>query len=71
VDISFLVTREAPDFAAGAVMPDNGFSDLTLSSYQGKYVVLFFYPLDFTFACPMEIIAFSDGPAGHLAEHAV
>ncbi len=53
-----LVTREAPDFTAKAVMADNSFSDLTLSSYRGKYVVLFFYPLDFTFVCPSEIIAF-------------
>jgi peroxiredoxin (alkyl hydroperoxide reductase subunit C) len=53
-----LVTREAPDFAAQAVMPDNSFAELKLSSYRGKYVVLFFYPLDFTFVCPSEIIAF-------------
>ena len=53
-----LVTREAPDFTAQAVMPDNSFAELTLSSYRGKYVVLFFYPLDFTFVCPSEIIAF-------------
>lgn len=53
-----LVTKEAPDFTAKAVMPDNSFADLNLSSYRGKYVVLFFYPLDFTFVCPSEIIAF-------------
>lgn len=53
-----LVTNEAPDFSAQAVMPDNSFGELTLSSYRGKYVVLFFYPLDFTFVCPSEIIAF-------------
>jgi peroxiredoxin 2/4 len=53
-----LVTHEAPDFAAQAVMPDNSFAELKLSSYRGKYVVLFFYPLDFTFVCPSEIIAF-------------
>ena len=56
--MSTLVTREAPDFTAQAVMPDNSFSELTLSSYRGKYTVLFFYPLDFTFVCPSEIIAF-------------
>jgi peroxiredoxin (alkyl hydroperoxide reductase subunit C) len=39
-------------------MPDNSFAELKLSSYRGKYVVLFFYPLDFTFVCPSEIIAF-------------
>jgi peroxiredoxin (alkyl hydroperoxide reductase subunit C) len=52
------VTKEAPDFTAKAVMPDNSFADVKLSSYHGKYVVLFFYPLDFTFVCPSEIIAF-------------
>jgi peroxiredoxin (alkyl hydroperoxide reductase subunit C) len=56
--MSYLVTKEAPDFAAQAVMPDNSFAELKLSSYRGKYVVLFFYPLDFTFVCPSEIIAF-------------
>jgi len=53
-----LVTKEAPEFAAQAVMPDNSFAELKLSSYRGTYVVLFFYPLDFTFVCPSEIIAF-------------
>lgn len=53
-----LVTKEAPDFATQAVMGDGSFSELKLSSYRGKYVVLFFYPLDFTFVCPSEIIAF-------------
>ncbi len=53
-----LVTQEAPDFTQQAVMPDNTFKDLTLSNYRGTYVVLFFYPLDFTFVCPSEIIAF-------------
>jgi peroxiredoxin (alkyl hydroperoxide reductase subunit C) len=56
--MSALVTKPAPDFTATAVMPDNSFEELTLSSYRGKYVVLFFYPLDFTFVCPSEIIAF-------------
>jgi peroxiredoxin (alkyl hydroperoxide reductase subunit C) len=53
-----LVTKPAPDFTATAVMPDNTFAELRLSSYRGKYVLLFFYPLDFTFVCPSEIIAF-------------
>ncbi|MEZ4388913.1 MAG: peroxiredoxin [Candidatus Krumholzibacteriia bacterium] len=57
--MSFLVTKPAPDFTATAVMPDNTFrDDFKLSDYHGKYVVLFFYPLDFTFVCPSEIIAF-------------
>lgn len=53
-----LVTQMAPDFTADAVMPNNEIKKLTLSSYRGKYVLLFFYPLDFTFVCPIEIIAF-------------
>lgn len=54
------VQNAAPDFAAQAVMPDGSFKELKLSDYRGKYVVLFFYPLDFTFVCPTEIIALSD-----------
>jgi len=53
-----LVTKKAPDFTAQAVMADNLFGELSLASYRGKYVILFFYPLDFTFVCPSEIIAF-------------
>ena len=56
--MSHLVTKEAPDFSAQAVMADNTIGELKLSSYRGKYVILFFYPLDFTFVCPTEIIAF-------------
>ena len=41
-------------------MPDGQFKDISLSDYKGKYVVFFFYPLDSTFVCPMESIAFSD-----------
>ena len=47
--INMLVTRIAPDFTATTVMPDNSFKDITLSDFRGKKVVLFFYPLDFTF----------------------
>jgi len=58
--MSFLVTKPAPDFTATAVMADNSFKeDFKLSDYRGKYVILFFYPLDFTFVCPSEIIAFN------------
>ena len=53
------VGMQAPDFTATAVV-DQEFKDITLSQYRGKYVVLFFYPLDFTFVCPTEITAFSD-----------
>ena len=58
--MSVLVTQPAPDFKAQAVMPDGSFAEVSMSQYKGKYVVLFFYPLDFTFVCPTEIIAFSD-----------
>nr|XP_020656016.1 peroxiredoxin-1-like [Pogona vitticeps] len=54
------IGKPAPDFQATAVMPDGQFKDIKLSDFKGKYVVFFFYPLDFTFVCPTEIIAFSD-----------
>jgi peroxiredoxin (alkyl hydroperoxide reductase subunit C) len=54
-----LVGHPAPDFTAEAVF-DQEFIKVQLSKYRGKYVVLFFYPLDFTFVCPTEITAFSD-----------
>lgn len=41
-------------------MPNGQFEEIKLSDFRGKYVLLFFYPLDFTFVCPTEIIAFSD-----------
>jgi len=53
------VQKEAPDFTATAVVNEE-FKTVKLSDYRGKYVVLFFYPLDFTFVCPTEIVAFSD-----------
>nr|VFJ97045.1 MAG: peroxiredoxin (alkyl hydroperoxide reductase subunit C) [Candidatus Kentron sp. H]VFJ97651.1 MAG: peroxiredoxin (alkyl hydroperoxide reductase subunit C) [Candidatus Kentron sp. H]VFK02917.1 MAG: peroxiredoxin (alkyl hydroperoxide reductase subunit C) [Candidatus Kentron sp. H] len=57
--MSVLVTKPAPEFTSIAVMPDNSVKeDFQLADYRGKYVVLFFYPLDFTFVCPSEIIAF-------------
>lgn len=57
--MSVLVTKEAPDFTATAVMPGSDFNEeFKLSDFRGKYVVLFFYPLDFTFVCPSELIAF-------------
>lgn len=55
-----IVQLQAPEFRAQAVMPDGSFKEIALSDYKGKYVVLFFYPLDFTFVCPTEIIALSD-----------
>ena len=55
-----LIGKSAPNFTATTVMPDNSFKDITLSDYQGKKVVLFFYPLDFTFVWPSELIAFNN-----------
>ena len=54
-----LVTKQAPGFEAETVMPDNSFEKISLSSLRGKYVLVFFYPLDFTFVCPSEILAFN------------
>jgi alkyl hydroperoxide reductase subunit AhpC len=58
--MSVLVQQQAPSICAQAVMPDGTFKELQLSDYLEQYVLLFFYPLDFTFVCPTEIIAFSE-----------
>lgn len=60
--MSVLVGKKAPDFTASAVMPNNEINDkFNLHTYlKGKIGVLFFYPLDFTFVCPSEIIAFGN-----------
>jgi alkyl hydroperoxide reductase subunit AhpC len=54
------VGQKAPDFQGQAVMPNGEFKEVKLSDYKGKWVVLFFYPLDFTFVCPTEIKAFNE-----------
>ncbi|KAJ6532896.1 thioredoxin-like protein [Mycena vulgaris] len=54
-----LVQRPAPGFTAATVV-DGVFEDISLSDYLGKWVVLLFYPMDFTFVCPTEILAFND-----------
>ena len=54
-----LVQKPAPEFSGKAVV-GNEFQDLSLAKMKGKWVVLFFYPLDFTFVCPTEIVDFSD-----------
>jgi len=59
VDPRLFIGEPAPDFTATALI-DYQFEELTLSTYKGKYVVFFFYPADFTFVCPTELIAFSD-----------
>lgn len=57
--MGILVSKHFPDFKATAVMGDNSINEnFKLSNYHGKYVTLFFYPLDFTFVCPSEILAF-------------
>jgi alkyl hydroperoxide reductase subunit AhpC len=53
------VQKPAPGWTATAVV-DGAFKDVSLADYKGKYVVMLFYPLDFTFVCPTEITAFSD-----------
>ncbi|MDR1925160.1 MAG: peroxiredoxin [Planctomycetaceae bacterium] len=58
--MSVLVTKPAPNFKTQALMPNGTFKEVSLTDYRGKYVLLFFYPLDFTFVCPTEIIAFSE-----------
>ncbi|MFZ9181180.1 MAG: peroxiredoxin [Rickettsiales bacterium] len=60
--MSVLVGKIAPDFTAAAVMPNNEIDDnFNLHSYiKGRIGILFFYPLDFTFVCPSEIIAFAN-----------
>jgi len=59
VDLKAAIGKPAPAFTAEAVV-DGEFKQVSLSDYKGKYLVFFFYPLDFTFVCPTEIIAFSD-----------
>ncbi len=54
-----MIQNEAPNFTATAVV-DGEFKSLSLSEFRGKWVYLFFYPFDFTFVCPTEIIAFSE-----------
>merc|ERR1712189_169820 len=51
--------KPAPQFKGISVV-DGQFKEISLEDYKGKYVILFFYPLDFTFVCPTEIIAFSE-----------
>ena len=64
--MGLLVGQKAPDFSGTAVVggdatmltPANAFKQISLDDYKGKWVVLFFYPLDFTFVCPTEIEEF-------------
>ena len=52
------VGQKVPDVTAQAFMPDGSFKDVKISDFKGKWLVLFFYPLDFTFVCPTEITGF-------------
>lgn len=54
------IGQPAPQFTAPAVVDNGDFKDISLSDYKGKWVVLYFYPLDFTFVCPTEITQFRD-----------
>jgi peroxiredoxin (alkyl hydroperoxide reductase subunit C) len=58
--MAVLVGKSAPDFSQKAVQGQNIIENFTLSQFKGKYVVLFFYPLDFTFVCPTELHAFQE-----------
>ena len=55
-----LVGQPAPEFKGQAVFPSTEFEEVSLEKYKGKWLVLFSYPLDFTFVCPTEIIKFSE-----------
>ena len=54
-----VVGKKAPEFV-GSVWQNDAIKEVSLKSMEGKWVVLFFYPLDFTFVCPTEICNFSD-----------
>ncbi len=53
-----LIQKDAPQFTATACMPDNTFKTVSLSEFKGRYVVLYFWPADFTFVCASETIQF-------------
>lgn len=60
VALSIAPRQLAPEFSAVAVLPDNSFATLKLGDFRGKYLVLLFYPFDFTYVCPTEIISYSE-----------
>jgi len=59
-DAGLLVGKKAPEFTGKAVIENTIFPDFSLQDLRGRYVLLFFYPLDFTFVCPTELHAFQD-----------
>lgn len=65
-----MIGQPAPQFVAPAVVDGGDFKEINLADYKGKFVVLFFYPLDFTFVCPTEITQFRDSLKDFKAENA-
>lgn len=65
------IGKPAPDFTLEGYHPDGSFKNYSLKDYRGKWVVLFFYPLDFTFICPTEITEFSNHNADFEALNSV
>ena len=57
---NLFIGKPAPNFSVDALLPDGEFGTVSLDDYKGKWKVLFFYPLDFTFVCPTEIRQYSD-----------
>ena len=62
-----MIGQPAPQFTATAVVDGGDFKEINLNDYKGKWLVLFFYPLDFTFVCPTELTQFKDS-LGSFAE---
>jgi len=66
-----MVGQKAPEFTLDALVGKDEFRKISLSQYRGKWVVLFFYPLDFTFVCPTEILQFSKRESDFKEKNAV
>lgn len=64
------ISQPAPSFSANAVMPDGEVREISLADYRGKYVLLFFYPMDFSGVCPAELVSWSGMAAQFEAENA-
>jgi peroxiredoxin (alkyl hydroperoxide reductase subunit C) len=54
------IGQSLPEFKGEAILPNGEFSQINFSDYKGKWIVLFFYPFDFTFVCPTEILGFNE-----------
>ena len=66
-----LIQKPAPEFKATACMPDSSFEQVSLSQFKGKYVILYFWPADFTFVCASETIAFHNQLQDFVSKDAV